>query len=105
MTTRSVHTAVSGASHPFPKPSSLRAEDSHGRWYKNSRLVTIARQLHMGLENSAIKKPVMLLLQLAHLSKNSLNGRCLSIADRWMGQFFSLTLGTSTLSCNKYPSP
>ena len=25
--TRSAHTAVSGASHPFPKQSSLRAED------------------------------------------------------------------------------
>jgi putative transposase len=29
-----------GASHPLPKLSSLRAEDEHGRWYKNSRLVT-----------------------------------------------------------------
>ena len=38
-TTRSVRTAVSGASHPSPKRSSLRAEDSHGKWYKNSRLV------------------------------------------------------------------
>ena len=37
--TRSVRTAVSGASHLLPKLSSLRAEDEHGRWYKNPRLV------------------------------------------------------------------
>lgn len=31
--------AVSAASHTLSKPSSLRAGDEHGRWYKNSRLV------------------------------------------------------------------
>ena len=31
--------AVSAAGHTLSKPSSLRAEDEHGRWYKNSRLV------------------------------------------------------------------
>jgi hypothetical protein len=38
-TTRSGHTAALGVSHLPPKPSSLRAEDSQGRWYKNSRPV------------------------------------------------------------------
>src|SRR5262249_11001358 len=28
--------------HPFPKQSSVRVDLSHGRWYKNSRLVTDA---------------------------------------------------------------
>ena len=39
MTTRSVRTVDSGASYQISKPSSLRGDRSHGRWYKNSRLV------------------------------------------------------------------
>ena len=34
---------------------------------------------------SALRKPVMIPLQLGHLSKNPLNGRCLSIADTRTG--------------------
>ena len=30
-----------GASHLFPKPSSLRAEGSHGRWCKYPRQVSL----------------------------------------------------------------
>jgi len=41
MTVRSL--PINKANHPLPKPASLRAEDSHGRWYKSSRLVTLFR--------------------------------------------------------------
>jgi Integrase core domain len=37
------HSSLGGLP-PAPKPSSLRAEDSQGRWYKNSRLVSRSRQ-------------------------------------------------------------
>lgn len=38
--------------HPLPKPSSLRAEDLHSRWYTNSRLLNNGDEAQRLLEEA-----------------------------------------------------
>ena len=53
-TTRSVRIGVSGASHPLPKPASVRAGDSQGRWSQHPRLVRFA----VALKGGTVQPPV-----------------------------------------------